>query len=200
MRLSVEVLAAIKEVAGADFPVGARLCLNEYTDWGYGTDYGLQMAAHLEATGMVDYFNCDAGSFSSFWMEIPPAAVAEGTFRGLNAALKRSSSLPIIAFGRIKPMSLAAEILKAGEADFIGLGRQLISDPETPNKLREGRAEEVRLCIACNDACVYQVNQGNGVRCIHNPDAGNETRYTIRTLPVASPAKAIAVVGEASLD
>src|SRR5262249_13991364 len=50
MRLSVEVVRAIKEAAGSDFPVGIRLCLDEYTPWGYGLDYGLDMAKHLEAT------------------------------------------------------------------------------------------------------------------------------------------------------
>jgi 2,4-dienoyl-CoA reductase-like NADH-dependent reductase (Old Yellow Enzyme family) len=67
MRLSVEVVEAIKKAAGSDFPLGIRICLDECTPWGYGLDYGLEMARHLEATGLVDYFNCDAGSFSSFW-------------------------------------------------------------------------------------------------------------------------------------
>ncbi len=185
MRLSVEVVEAMKRAAGADFPVGVRICLNEYTPWGYGLDYGLEMARHLEATGCVDYFNCDAGSFSSFWMEIPPMAVPVGSFRDLNAALKKASSLPVVAFGRIKGASLAAEIVSAGEADLIGWARQLIADPETPNKLREGRSREIRYCTSCNDACVYQVVQDRGIRCIHNPDAGNETAFTLRTMAPA---------------
>ena len=195
LRISVEVIEAIKKAAGDEFPVGIRLCLHEYTPWGYGLDYGLQIAAHLEATGCVDYFNSDAGSFSSFWMEIPPMAVAQGSFRELNRALKRASCLPVIAFGRIKKYELASEILAAGEADYVGFCRQLITDPETPNKMREGRLDEIRYCIACNDACVYQVNQDKPIRCIHNPDAGNESAFTIRTMPKADPAKRIVVVG-----
>ena len=78
LRISVEVVEAIKKAAGDEFPVGVRLCLHEYTPWGYGLDYGLQIAAHLEATGCVDYFNSDAGSFSSFWMEIPPTHGTHG--------------------------------------------------------------------------------------------------------------------------
>ena len=189
------MIEAIKKAAGDDFPVGIRLCLHEYTPWGYGLDYGLQIAAHLEATGCVDYFNSDAGSFSSFWMEIPPMAVAQGSFRELNRALKRASCLPVIAFGRIKTYELASEILAAGEADYVGFCRQLITDPETPNKMREGRLDEIRYCIACNDACVYQVNQDKPIRCIHNPDAGNESAFTIRTMPKADPAKRVVVVG-----
>jgi 2,4-dienoyl-CoA reductase-like NADH-dependent reductase (Old Yellow Enzyme family) len=195
MRFSVEVVAAIKRAAGADFPVGVRICLHEYTPWGYGLDYGLEMAAHLEATGCVDYFNCDAGSFSSFWMEIPPMAVPVGAFRDLNAALKKQSRLPVVAFGRIKGADLAAEMVSGGEADLIGWARQLIADPETPNKLREGRSREIRYCTSCNDACVYQVVQDRGIRCIHNPDAGNETAFIVRTMSPAQVRKNVVVVG-----
>ena len=85
MRLPVEGLVAIRDAGGTDVPVGIRLCLNEYTPWGYGLEYGLRMADTFEATGLVDYFNCDAGTFSWFWMEIPPMAVESGFFRALNA-------------------------------------------------------------------------------------------------------------------
>ena len=109
-------------------------------------------------------------------MEIPPAAVTAGSFRGLNAALKKQSRLPVVAFGRIAPPSLAEEMLAAGEADLIGFARQLVADPETPEKLRRGDAHLVRSCIACNDACIYQVGQEKGIRCVHNPAAGRERR------------------------
>ncbi|WLS10542.1 hypothetical protein Q9314_24950 (plasmid) [Shinella sumterensis] len=55
-------------------PIGeGGICVDEFTPFGYDTDYGLGMARAPEATGQVDYFNSDAGSFSSYWMEIPPA-------------------------------------------------------------------------------------------------------------------------------
>ena len=137
MRLSVEVLAAIRVEIG-DAPLGVRLCVDEFTPFGYDTDYGLDMARALEATGHVDYFNSDAGSFSSYWMEIPPAAVASADFRRINLALKAASRLPVIAFGRITPQA-GEELVAAGEADLVGMARQLIADPETPNKLLAGR-------------------------------------------------------------
>lgn len=175
MRFSLEVLEAVKRATSDDFPVGVRLCLDEFTTFGYGLDYGLQMADYLEASGCVDYLNSDAGSFSSYWMEIPPAAIAAGSFRGHNTALKRQSKLPVVAFGRIAPPKLAEEMLAAGEADLIGFARQLVADPDTPAKLRDGQAHLVRPCIACNDACIYQVGQEKGIRCVHNPVAGLET-------------------------
>lgn len=195
MRLSVEVLRAVRDAVRPGAPVGVRLCLHEYTPGGYGLDHGLRMAEHLEATGLVDYFNCDAGSFSSFWAQIPPAAIPQGRFRELNQELKAVSDLPVIAFGRIKRPDLAEHMIAVGEADLIGMARQLIADPETPNKLLEGRAVEIRPCIACNDGCLYQVMQEKPVRCVHNPAAGQEAVLSERLLRPAERVKDVVVVG-----
>ena len=193
MRLSVEVLQAIRARIGVA-PLGVRLCVDEFTPFGYDTEYGLQMAAHLEATGLVDYFNADAGSFSSYWMEIPPAAVAASEFRRINKALKATTKLPVIGFGRISPQAGEAMLL-AGEADLIGWARQLITDPETPNKLLAGRGDLVRICVSCNDGCLHQVGQEKGIRCIQNPGAGRERTHSERLIGRAPSVKHVVVVG-----
>lgn len=194
MRLPLETLRAIKREVGQEVPVGVRICLHEYTPFGYGLDYGLEVAKALEAGGDVDFFGCDAGSFSSFWMEIPPAAVPQLAFNDLNAALKQAVSLPVVAFGRIKDPKAAEQILRDGQADLIGMARQLITDPETPNKVREGRYDDIRHCIACNDACIYQVMQENPVRCVHNPAAGRE-REVGPLVPTERPLRVVVVGG-----
>jgi 2,4-dienoyl-CoA reductase-like NADH-dependent reductase (Old Yellow Enzyme family) len=195
MRISLEVLEAIKKVTGDTLPVGVRICLHEFTTFGYDLEYGLKMTESLEASGLVDYFNSDAGSFSSYWMEIPPAAVAPADFQKLNAALKGGTRLPVIGFGRITPLRRAEEMLRAGAADLIGMARQLIADPETPNKLKEGRTDLVRLCVACNDACIYQVGQEKAIRCIHNPGAGRELELNERLVTPADASRRVVVVG-----
>ena len=195
MRLPLECLAAIRRAVGDAVPIGVRLCLDEYTPFGYGLDYGLRMAEAFEASGLVDYFNSDAGTFSSFWMEIPPAAVEQGYFRPLNRALKKQSSLPVIAFGRIKEPGLAERILELGEADLIGMARPLISDPELPRKVAENRADEIRACIGCNDGCIHQVMQVKPIRCIQNPGAGQERLYAERLVTTAPVQRSVVVVG-----
>lgn len=194
MRLCLEVVDAIKRATGPDVPLGVRMCVNEFTMFGYDEEYGLKMAATLEATSQVDYFNSDAGSFSSFWMEIPPAAVAANDFRKINAALKKASRIPVIAFGRLAPTAAEA-LLAAGEADLIGMARPLIADPEIPNKLTAGRGDLIRVCVACNDACVYQAGQEKALRCIHNPGAGRERTMSERLITVAPKRKRIVVAG-----
>ncbi len=195
MRLPLEVLASIREAIGPAVPIGIRLCLHEYTKFGYELDYGLRMAEAFESSGLVDYFNCDAGTFSSFWMEIPPAAVEQGFYRPLNQALKKVSSLPIVAFGRIKQPDLAERMLELGEADLIGMARPLIADPELPLKLMEGRSDEIRACIGCNDGCIHQVVQVKGIRCIQNPGAGRERLYVERLVRKAATPRHVVVVG-----
>jgi 2,4-dienoyl-CoA reductase-like NADH-dependent reductase (Old Yellow Enzyme family) len=195
MRLSVEVFEAVKEATSDDFPVGVRICLHEYTAWGYELDYGLRMAEHLEKTGVVNYFNCDAGSFSSYYMEIPPFTVPQGYFREFNARLKKNSDLPVVAFGRIKRPDMAEEILANGEADLIGMARQLIADPNTLNKLREGQAELIRYCIGSNDSCIHQVGQQKPIRCDHNPAAGRERKYSEWSMSLAKESRSVVVVG-----
>lgn len=195
MRLSYEVLEAIKGAIGMETPLGVRLCVDEFTAFGYDLEYGLQMAASLQASGFVDYFNSDAGSFSSFWMEIPPAAVRATDFDRINIALKQASGIPVIAFGRITPAQRGEDLLRAGHADMIGWARQLIADPQTPNKLKAGRPDLVRSCIACNDACTYQTAQEKGVRCVHNPSAGREIHFNERTVSPVSRPRRVAVVG-----
>jgi 2,4-dienoyl-CoA reductase-like NADH-dependent reductase (Old Yellow Enzyme family)/thioredoxin reductase len=194
MRLCVEVLEAIKKSVGPNVPLGVRLCLNEFTPWGYELDYGLRMAEHLEESGFVDYFNCDAGTFSSYWMEIPPFAVAQGSFQNLNIALKKQSKLPVIAFGRLKEPGLAVRIIERNEADFIGMARQLIADPNTPNKIRTGRSDEIRECIACN-TCAHQVGRERAIRCTQNPNAGRENELNDLDATPAPQPKMVLVVG-----
>ncbi|MBH54129.1 MAG: hypothetical protein CMI18_07260 [Opitutaceae bacterium] len=195
MRLSLEVLEAIHKATDDSCPVGIRICINEFTTFGYGLDYGMRMVECLEKSGLVDYMNSDAGSFSSYWMEIPPAAVAAEDFQKLNDALKRGTRLPVIAFGRVSPTQRAEDMIREGTADLIGHARQLIADPETPNKLKQGRTDLVRLCVACNDACIYQVGQEKAIRCIHNPSAGQEREINERLVASAEAVRHVVVVG-----
>ena len=192
MRLPLEVLAAIRAAVGPDWPISIRLCLHEYTSFGYDLDYGLDIARTLAASGHVDLFCSDAGTFSSFWMEIPPAAVPQLVFNDLNAALKRATPLPVVAFGRIKNPLDMERILQQGDADLIGMARQLIADPELANKVRDGRLGEVRPCIASN-ACLHRVAQRDPVRCALNPPAGQERR--LGTLTPATTPRRVAVAG-----
>lgn len=195
LRLPMEIIQAIRNEVGNDFPLGIRLCLDEFTAWGYDLEYGIELAKAFEETGQVTYINTDAGTFSSFYMEIPPASVPAGFAVYMGAALKEVINLPIIAFGRINDPIQAEKVLADGHADLVGMARALIADPELPNKALQGEVEDIRNCIACNDGCIYQVMQDKAIRCIHNPAVGKERELGIGTLLQADKKKSIVVVG-----
>jgi 2,4-dienoyl-CoA reductase (NADPH2) len=97
----------------------------------------------------------------------------------------------VIAAGRLDRPDLAEAVLAAGEADLIAVGRALIADPDWPAKLRDGHADEIRPCIACN-ACVDLVARAQAARCAVNPEVGRDGRWSLE--PAARPRR-IMVVG-----
>ena len=192
MRFPLEVIAGIREAVGPDYPIGIRFCVDEFSWYGYSLEYGLQVAKAFEEGG-VDYISTDAGTFTSWYMQIPPSPLPLGWAVYQSAALKRTVGIPITAFGRINDPVMAEQILEEGSADLIGMARQLICDPETPNKVMEGRVDDIRHCIACNDGCVGV--DGIYVECIQNPGAGREKLFGIGTLKPAEKKQQIMVVG-----
>lgn len=194
LRMLLELIQAVRKAVGDDYPIGIRLCLDEFTPWGYSLDYGVELAKTFEKAG-VDYINSDAGTFSSFYMEIPPMVIPLGFSTYMSAELKKTIKIPVIAFGRVNDPIQAETILAEGCADFIGMCRQLVCDPETPNKAYEGRLDDIRHCIACNDGCIYQVMQEKPLHCIQNPGAGREKELGIGTMKPVPDKKNIMIIG-----
>ena len=193
MRFPIEVIQAIREAVGDEYPIGIRLCMDEFTEWGYSWDYGIRMAKALEEAG-VTYINTDAGCFSNYNFEIPNNYIPMGFAVYMSAELKKVLKIPVVAFGRINDPVQAEAILNDGCADMIGMCRQLICDPETPNKAFEGRENEIRHCIACYEGCGMVTDQ-EGVCCIQNPAAGREERLGIGTIGKTDHPKKVVVVG-----
>ena len=195
VRICLEVFEAIKETCGDDYPLGVRLCLDEYTDWGYSLDFGVKLAETFASSGLIDYINTDAGSFSSFYMEIPPMYVPPDFAVYLSAAVKEIVDIPVVVFGRINDPVQAEKILENREADFIGMARQLICDPYFVNKVSENRIDEIRQCIACNEGCNVAQLRNLPIRCIQNPAAGREERYGKHTFHASPVKKKVLVIG-----
>jgi mycofactocin system FadH/OYE family oxidoreductase 2 len=195
LRLPLEVIEGIREKLGPEVPLGIRLCLDEFTAYGYSFDYGMKLAERLSETGMVTYINSDAGTFDSFEMQIPPMAVPISCFVYMSAELKQITDLPIIAFGRINDPVQAEQILADRQADMIGMARELICEPNFVRKLEEGDVEGIRHCVGCQDGCIYQVMQDKPIRCIQNPAAGREKEYGSATLKKSGRPKKVLVAG-----
>ena len=138
------------------------------------------MAPLLEATGLLDYINVwlglapDKASFRAHW---PPYYHAPGEFAERPAGIKQLVSLPVIGIGRINTPALAERMLAEGKMDLVGMVRELIADPHLPNKAREGRVDDIRMCIACVQSCVGRQNLALPITCIYNPVTGHEKQW-----------------------
>jgi 2,4-dienoyl-CoA reductase-like NADH-dependent reductase (Old Yellow Enzyme family) len=194
LRFFREIMAEIRKQVGKDFVVGARLLLDEFSRTGYSLDYSKQLAKTCEEN-TIDYINGDSGGFNDGSMQIFPMCIPLGAGVYMASEIKKTVHIPVVAFGRINDPVLGEMILEEGHADFVGMCRQLLCDPETANKAKEGRLDDIRHCIACNDGCLIRIAQSLSIRCIQNPAGGRERELGIGTLLTVAKPKKIMVIG-----
>jgi len=190
-RFTQELIDAIRRGAGDDFPISYRYAFTHYFDGGRDIEEGLEVARMLEAAG-VDVLHIDAGSYESMHWSQPTTTQEPGCLVHLAGMAKKVVKIPIIIVGKLGYPEVAETVLKEGKADFIALGRPLLADPEWPNKVKEGRLEDVNPCLACHEGCLRRVFEGKHVSCAVNPAAGMEKEFTL--MP-AEKKKAVLVVG-----
>jgi len=188
MRIHQEILEAVRKAVGPDFVVGMRLVADELTNRGLTLDDARAVAPKLEETGHVDYLSVCAGLAG----HVPPMYYPLGCFVHLAVGVKEVVNLPIVCHGRINDPMQAEQILENHQADFIGMARALICDPEWPKKAKEGRLDEIRKCIGCNQACIGYYQKNWPITCALNPEAGREKQLSI--VP-AEKKKKVMVIG-----
>lgn len=196
LRFTFEVLAAVRREVPEGFPVGLRLSLHEFAPGGMDLEQTIEAARGIAAEG-VDFFDLSAGrppysyDRSIPLSDTPPAHLHEmaGRFR---AAVP---GIPAFVVGRIVDPQVAEEVLERGDADMVGMLRAHIADPEIVNKTREGRLDEIRYCISCNQECFARVANGRPIACIQNPTTGREAALALSRLRPASRPRRVVVVG-----
>jgi NADPH-dependent 2,4-dienoyl-CoA reductase/sulfur reductase-like enzyme len=152
----------------------------------------LRLAPILEKNG-ADYLHVSAGVYGSTQLTIPSMYVEHGCFVGLAEAVKQVVTIPVVGVGRIKSPELADQILKAGRADIVAMGRALIADPMLPEKARAGDLRAIRPCIGCCLGCIHAVLALEPGSCVVNPDVGRE--YLVESDQKALQSKTVLVVG-----
>jgi 2,4-dienoyl-CoA reductase-like NADH-dependent reductase (Old Yellow Enzyme family)/thioredoxin reductase len=193
-RFIAEVIDSVREAVGSDFTVGLRFSADEFVDGGLTIEESQQMLAGFSAEGKLDYLDISVGNYHTEETIIAPMYFPLGAFVHVAAAIKEVVSIPVIAVGRIKDPAQAEEILANGYADMVAMNRAIIADPEFANKAREGRTEEIRSCLGCNEACWGRSYLGlaEGIACVVNPHLGYEQETA---LTPAKHRKRVVVVG-----
>ncbi len=196
MRFLKETIKRIRAAVGEDFVVGLQLVGDEFTPHGLTLADTKVIAREIEKTTSVDYITVKAGTFYSSNNIVPDMQHPHGVFLPLASGIREAvERLPIFAVGRIIDPVLAERVLAEGIADMVAMTRAHIADPEVVTKAREGRLDDIRECIGCNQGCIDTVYKMMHVGCIHNPAAGEEQTLGIGTLKPATPRKKVVVVG-----
>ncbi|MBQ0065954.1 MAG: FAD-dependent oxidoreductase [Firmicutes bacterium] len=176
MKFPKEVFKKIREYCGEDYPISFRFGHDEKVNGGRTLEESLAVARMAEEAG-VDVLSISIMTYASLpWMSAA-AAMPTGFNEFATEQIKKSVSIPVVCVGRLNNIHVMEDILKAGRADFVALGRQSIADPELPNKVMEGRVGEIAPCIACNQSCLGYLNNAGQVRCLVNPVTGFERKY-----------------------
>lgn len=178
-RFVCEIIKGIKERCGADYPVIAKITGDEKMVGGLQITDTKVFARYMEEAGL-DAIGVTVCAFPSLnWMSAP-SDIPSGFNAENAAAVKESVSIPVICVNRVNTPEIAEDIVATGKADMVDLGRGSLADPEFPNKVKEGRINEISQCIGCLQGCLGNMLQEPPLptSCLVNPITGHEKDWT----------------------
>ena len=215
-RFAVEVVQAIKEACGKDFPVSLRYSVesklksfqhgivpgDDAPELGRTMEESEKAAKYLQDAG-YDMLNADNGTYDSWYWAHPPMYMPQNCNLEDVAHIKKFVDIPVVCAGRMEP-DVAAEAIAAGKIDGMGVARQFLADPEWITKLIEDRLEDIRPCICCHSGC-FNFSSSKGhyntqdlkdtmglARCALNAETMQSKKHYIKP---AKKIKNIAVIG-----
>ena len=172
VRMTREVLVAVREAVGPGFPIELRMSGSELFDGGYDIDEGCRIAEALE--DLVDIIHVSAGSYQFGFSVTHPSMFSDhGCNVYLAAEIKKHVSVPVATIGGLSDPGQMEEIIASGQADIVVMGRGLLADPEIPNKVMSNRGDEVLKCLRCF-VCMAERPVTQTRRCAINPLIGRE--------------------------
>ncbi|CAN6959469.1 NADPH-dependent 2,4-dienoyl-CoA reductase [Psychrobacter okhotskensis] len=190
MKFAVDVVKAVREATGEDFIILFRLSVIDLVKDGNVMDEVIIVAKALEEAG-VTIMNTGIG-----WHEarVPTivTSVPRAAFVDFTAEIKKHISIPMMAANRINMPETAEDIVASGQADMIQMARPFLADPHWVNKAKEGQADRINTCIACNQACLDHTFENKRSTCLVNPQACYETELVYKK---TKKPKKVAVIG-----
>ena len=191
LRFPVEIMKRVRQRVGDDFLIIYRISSIDLVEGGLTGDEIVAQAKAVEAAG-ASILNQGIG-----WHEarIPTIAqkVPRAAWTFAARRLKQAVSIPVIASNRINTPAIAEGILAAGDADLVSMARPWLADPHFMAKARAGKADEINVCIACNQACLDYIFSSRAASCLVNPVTGRELDFD--AMPKPTKQKRVAVVG-----
>ena len=178
LRFPIETIELMRSNVD-EFVIGYRISGDDFVP---GSNTYKEKAIIAEKLGKhLDYFNVTGG-----WHETKTPQttmdVPEGCYTYLAENVKNHVSIPIFASNRINNPELAEQILMAGKADAICMGRSLIADPFLPMKAKKGEIRDIMNCVGCNQGCFDAIFKMKPISCLRNARAANEARTELKPL------------------
>jgi 2,4-dienoyl-CoA reductase-like NADH-dependent reductase (Old Yellow Enzyme family) len=180
LRFLREIVLAARQAVGERRVVGLRISGAELDHDGLTEAEVLEACGALGRDGLLDYYHVIAGSSASIAGAIhivPPMAIGTAYTAPFAAAVRAVVDKPVFVAGRINQPQIAEQVLAAAQADMCAMTRAMICDPAMPAKAAAGRLDDIRACIACNQACIGHFHLGYGISCIQHPETGRELDY-----------------------
>lgn len=200
-----KIVENIKAKCGKDYPVSMRYSVRsfmkgfndgalpgeDFVEVGRDLEEGIKVAQLLESYG-YDMLNADNGTYDSWWYPHPPVYMPEACNLDESIEIKKYVNIPVVCAGRMENPEVALKAVEENLVDGIGLARQLLADPEWPNKLQKEETEDIRPCIACHAGCLNRIFKGQDICCALNPAVAREESYALRE---AEEKKHVVVIG-----
>ena len=215
-RFAAEVVKAIKERCGSDFPVSLRYSVesklkgfqkgivpgDDAPEMGRAMPESEKAAKYLQDAG-YDMLNADNGTYDSWYWSHPPMYMPQNCNLEDVAHIKKFVDIPVVCAGRMEP-EVGAEAIGEGRIDAMGVARQFLVDPQWITKLIDDRLEDIKPCICCHSGC-FNFSSSKGhyntqdltdtmglARCALNAETMQTKKHYIKP---AKRAKDIAVIG-----
>lgn len=195
-RFLKEICLSIRTAVGPDYVLGLRLSADDMDHFGLEAEEASDAMRALEQDGTLTYLHIVLGSGASKGGAIhivPPMAFDAGYVMPFAEQVRKKTTLPLFVTGRFNTPNLADQIIGKGVAQAVGMTRAMICDPQMANKVTEQRFDDIRACIACDQACIGHLHKGVPVSCIQHPESGRE--LTLAKYPPLTRKKKVLVAG-----
>jgi 2,4-dienoyl-CoA reductase-like NADH-dependent reductase (Old Yellow Enzyme family)/thioredoxin reductase len=196
LRLTLEVLAGIRERVGPKFLLGIRYTADEILEGGLSRAEGLEISQRLKSSGLVDFLNVVRGHIDTdpgLTDVIPIQGMRSAPHLDFAGEIRAATQFPTFHAARIQDVATARHAIATGKLDMVGLTRAHIADPHLVRKIIENREDDIRPCVGAN-YCLDRIYQGGSAYCIHNAATGRELSMPQEILR-ASVRRKIVIVG-----
>ena len=192
LRFPLRVLELVRAEVGAGVPVTVRLSLSEQIPGGIDIQEASAIGVALKAAGVAAVHTSAGTGTTPLGLAsiFPTSFAAEAPFRHWAAEFRRASGLTTIFAGNVSDPETAGELLRAGIADFVSVGRAGLADSQWPAKAIRG--ESAVPCIGCNQGCADNLVSRKEITCTVNPQVGFEADFR-RAISLTAPARALVV-------